>query len=94
MKKQCLVTLSLILTGLSFGAKITCPVLQCGEQDPDKPVKPDLCYKHDQQQPNRQVTVYDCQWYQFWGYSKLMGQEVACELDLLTDKYAWVDEMT
>lgn len=62
--------------------------------EPLKPVKADLCYQHDQQQPNQKVSLYDCNWYQFWGFSKLLSSSVACELDLLSGKYAWVDENT
>ena len=49
------------------------------------------------------MQIYDCDWYQFWGLSKLTGL-VACELELLNDKslatenthykYAWMNENT
>ena len=87
------VVLTAFLASVIRAGQITCPTIQCAEQDKDKPgLKADLCYKHDQQQPNKYVQVYQCDWYQFWGLSKLMGNEVACELDILNGEFAWVEE--
>jgi hypothetical protein len=54
--------LSVIMTSVD-AAKIECPTINCAEQDKLKPVKADLCYKHDQQQPNKYVQIYNCDWY-------------------------------
>lgn len=92
--KPIVVCIAITLMTVTRAAIIQCPKVVCAEQDRLKPVKADLCYKHDQQQPNAYVQIYDCDWYQFWGLSKLQDASVACELDLLNNKFAWVDETT
>ena len=70
---------------------ISCPELDC--RDPDKPVKPDLCYVHDKSQPVKTILIHTCENYQKKGETTMAGA-VSCEFDLLSEKWAWVDEKT
>jgi hypothetical protein len=79
------------LLNLASAADISCPVLLCEEQDRDKEVKSDVCYRHDKQQPTRYMRMHTCEWYQLWGIS-LMDGPASCELDLQQDLWAWPNE--
>ena len=45
--KAIILSLAATVSSVMAGT-ITCPTVTCAEQDKLKPVKADLCYKHDQ----------------------------------------------
>ena len=57
------VVLLAAMSVIANAAIINCPKVTCSEQNKLKPVKADLCYSHDQQQPNKEIKIYDCDWY-------------------------------
>ena len=89
--KKAFQTIVGLLLGTALCTPITCPVLKCEEQDLSKPVKQDLCYVHDQQQPVQTIRMHTCEWYQNWDQTTMLGP-VACEFDLLSGRWAWIDE--
>ena len=85
-----------LLLAFSKAEEISCPNLICASHVPvGHAIDGDKCYQHDKQQPNEQVLVYNCDWYKFHGYSRYSADTtVICDLSILTDEYAWVNEAT
>jgi hypothetical protein len=60
-----------MLTVVTQGAEISCPNLICANPVPvGHEVVPDKCFQHDKRQPNEQILIYDCKWYQYFEHSR------------------------
>lgn len=87
---------TLALLAVAQAAEISCPNMICASHVPlTHEVVDDMCFSHDKLQPNEQILIYDCAWYQHFGYSRFGSSDaVSCDLSLLSGEYAWVDEKT
>jgi len=50
--------------------QMTCPLLQCGNQDISAPIVHDLCFQHDKKQPTESFVSHSCPWYEKYGYTQ------------------------
>jgi len=56
------------------------------------PIINDICYKHDNKQPVEKIKTYGgCEWYGANDKTYNVGA-VTCEVDLMTNEYAWFNE--
>ena len=87
---------TLALLAVAQAAEISCPNMICASHVPlNHDIVDDMCFSHDKLQPNEQILIYDCAWYQHFGYSRFGGSDaVSCDLSLLSGEFAWVDEKT
>ena len=43
--------------------RISCPEILCEDPDPLLPLRPDLCFIHDTEQPSEIFRAHSCDWY-------------------------------
>ena len=52
-----------------------------------------MCYKHDEKQPVEEIIAHPCIWYVNYDKTQIDPALLrTCDFDLLSGKYAWVDE--
>ena len=82
-----------ITISLGVSENISCPELLCEDPDPMLPLRPDLCYIHDGEQPSEILRAHPCEWYKMNSQSQLpVESNRVCEFDISDGKFAWIKE--
>ena len=82
-----------ITVSLGTSDKISCPEILCEDPDPMLPLRPDLCFVHDGEQPSEILRAHPCDWYKKNSQSLLpLESKSVCELDVTDGQFAWVNE--
>ena len=73
--------------------RISCPEILCEDPDPLLPLRPDLCFIHDTEQPSEIFRAHSCDWYKKSGQTLVPPEsKSACEFDITDGKFAWITE--
>lgn len=76
----------------SEAMNIKCPTLQCrGMGEDEEHLADNICFQHDGGNPTLRLVGDDCMYHQY--KTEETTGKVYCNFDLLSKKFAWVEEM-